>query len=151
MMPPQKGQELSFGEFVARYQSTEAALEAYVAGLPLWVNVWRAWMFLIFGLAVLFVIWRVEARWLAVTMVASLFAYNLASMLWGVGRFPSIAFVTLWSPLALYFQRRRGRLARASRFDRVYYAWHTLALATLVVSLGFDTYNVLYALLGERS
>jgi hypothetical protein len=55
--------------------------------------------------------------------------------------------VALWSPLALHLYRRRGRLARESRFDRVYFAWLTLALATLGISLGFDTYNVLYALL----
>ena len=137
---------MSWGEFAARYRGTEAALQAYVDALPLWVNVWRGWMFLIFGLAALFVLWRVEALWLAVTMIASLFAYNVVSMFWGVGRLPSIAFVTFWSPLALYFHRRRGRLARQSRFDRVYFGWLTLALATLVVSLGFDTYNVLYAL-----
>jgi len=44
-----------------------------------------------------------------------------------------------------------GEFAPASRFDRVYYVWQMLAPATLVVSKGFDTYNVLYALLRERS
>ncbi len=137
---------MSGSEFAARYQSTEAALQSYVDALPLWVNVWRGWMFLIFGLAVLFVVWRAEARWLAVTMIVSVFAYNLVSMFSGVGRFPSIAFLVFWSPLAVYCYRRRGRLARASRFDRIYFAWLTLALVTLVISLGFDTYNVLYSL-----
>jgi hypothetical protein len=71
---------MSFAEFAARYQSTEAALQSYVDGLPVWVRVWRGWMFAIFGLAALFVIWRVEARWLAATMIVSIFAYNLVAM-----------------------------------------------------------------------
>ena len=34
-----------------------------------------------------------------------------------------------------------------TRFDRVYAGWVAIALATLVVSLAFDTYNVGYSLL----
>ena len=130
-----------------RYQATESQLQTYVAGLPLWVNVWRGWMFFIFTAAIVFVIWKVEARWLAATMVVSLFAYNVVAMFSGVGRFPSIAFVALWSPLALYFARRRRQLTVASGFDRAYSWWLTTALGTLVVSLAFDTYNVVYSLL----
>jgi hypothetical protein len=132
---------------VDRYQATAAQLETYVAGLPLWVNVWRGWMFFIFTAAVVFVIWKREARWLSLTMIVSLFAYNVVSMLGGVGRFPSIVFVALWSPLALYFARRRPQLVVASRFDRVYAWWATIALATLVVSLAFDIYNVVYSVI----
>jgi hypothetical protein len=133
--------------FVDRYRATEAQLETYVAGLPLWVNVWRGWMFFIFTAAIVFVIWKREARWLGLTMIVSLFAYNIVSMLGGVGRFPSIAFVALWSPLAMYFARRRPQLVVASRFDRVYAWWVTIALATLVVSLSFDIYNVVYSVI----
>jgi hypothetical protein len=132
---------------VDRYQATAAQLETYVAGLPLWVNVWRGWMFFIFTAAVVFVIWKREARWLSLTMIVSLFAYNVVSMLGGVGRFPSISFVTLWSPLAMYLARRRPQLVVASRFDRVYTWWVTTALATLVVSLAFDIYNVVYSVI----
>jgi hypothetical protein len=134
-------------EFVDRYRATETQLEAYVAGLPLWVNIWRGWMFLIFTAAIVFVLWKREARWLAVTMVVSLFAYNMVAMFSGVGRFPSIAFVALWSPLALYLARRRRQLSSTSRFDRVYCWWVATALATLVVSLAFDTYNVAYSVI----
>jgi hypothetical protein len=137
---------MRWAEFAARYQATERELQHYVEGLPLWVNVWRGWMFLIFTAAVVFVIWKREARWLAVTMVVSIFAYNLVSMVSGVGRFPSIAFVLLWSPLAVYFARRRSLLDREGRFDRVYAGWFDLALATLAVSLAFDVYNVAYSI-----
>jgi hypothetical protein len=134
-------------DFLARYRATEAALQAYVDGLPLWVNVWRGWMFLVFTGAVVFVAWKPEARWLAVTMVVSLVAYNLVAMACGVGRFPSVAFVALWSPLALYLARRRARLPAARAFDRVYARWVAVALVTLLVSLAFDTYNVGYSLI----
>ena len=137
---------MAWGGFVERYQATEAQLQTYVAGLPLWVNVWRGWMFFIFMAATVFVVRKREARWLALTMIVSLFAYNVVAMVSGVGRFPSIAFVVLWSPLAVYFARRRRRLTIASRFDRAYSWWVTTALATLVVSLAFDTYNVVYSL-----
>lgn len=138
---------MSWTEFAARYRATEAALQAYVEGLPLWVNVWRGWMFLVFTAAILFVVWKVEARWLAVTMVVSLFAYNVVSMFSGVGRFPSIAFVIAWSPLAVYLWRRRRQLQKQGWFDTVYWWWLTLALGTLLVSIAFDTYNVAYALI----
>jgi hypothetical protein len=133
--------------FLERYRATETALQAYVDALPLWVNVWRGWMFLLFTASVVFVIWRREARWLALTMVVSLFAYNVVAMYTGVGRLPSIAFVLLWSPLAFYLARRWPRLEASTRFDRLYRGWVGLALLTLVVSLGFDTYNVGYSLL----
>src|SRR5262245_60820498 len=137
---------MTWAEFAQRYQATETELNAYVAGLPVWVNVWRGWMFLLFGAAVLFVIWKVEARWLALTMVVSLFAYNVIAMFFGVGRFPSIALAGGWTPLAAYLALRRGKLASTGRFDRVYVWWVTAALITLVISIAFDTYNVGYAL-----
>ena len=131
--------------FLDRYQATEAQVQTYVAGLPVWVNVWRGWMFFIFTIGVVFVFSKREARWLALTMIVSLFAYNVVAMVSGVGRFPSIAFVVLWSPLAVYFARRRPQLNAASRFDRIYALWLTTALVTLAVSLAFDTYNVIYS------
>jgi hypothetical protein len=87
-----------------------------------------------------------EARWVALTMVVSIVAYNLVAMASGVGRFPSIAFVALWSPLAVYLAGRRAALPRKRTFDRMYAWWVDAALATLVVSLAFDVYNVGYSL-----
>jgi len=133
-------------DFWQRYQQTEAELQAHVETLPLWVNVWRGWMFLVFTAAIVFVFRKREARWLALTMVVSIFAYNVVAMTSGVGRFPSIAFVVLWSPLAVYLARRRAALPRERTFDRIYAWWVDVALATLVVSLAFDVYNVGYSL-----
>ena len=138
---------MTWTEFIDRYRATETELQAYVAGLPVWVNVWRGWMFVIFTAAVIFVVWKREARWLALTMVVSLFAYNVVAMLSGVGRFPSIALVVFWAPLAIYLARRRDRLESASRFDRVYARWVTAALVTLTISVAFDVYNVGYSVL----
>jgi hypothetical protein len=138
---------MDWAELWQRFRATEAELQTYVSGLPLWVNVWRGWMFTVFGAAIVFVPWKREARWLALTMVVSLFAYNVVAMLTGVGRFPSVAFLVFWTPLALYLARRRTALASATRFDRVYAGWLAAALVTLVVSLAFDTYNVGHSLL----
>jgi branched-subunit amino acid transport protein AzlD len=137
---------MTFAELGARYQETSSQTAAYVAGLPLWVNVWRGWMFLVFAAGALFVFWRREARWLALAMVVSLVAYNLVAMVSGVGRFPSIAFVALWSPLAVYLVRRRSGLPRERPLDRAYARWVDVTAATLVVSLAFDVYNVAYSL-----
>ena len=137
---------MTWSEFAARYAATEAELQAYVAGLPVWVNAWRCWMFVLFTAAVLFVIWRPEARWLALTMVVSLFAYNVVAMFSGVGRFPSIAFLVFWTPLAIYLARRRPRPPSVGRFDRIYGWWVTAALITLCISIAFDTYNVGYSI-----
>lgn len=138
---------MSWSEFARRYQATETEIQAYVDALPVWVNVWRGWMFAIFGAAVLFVLWKREARWLAVTMIVSLFAYNVVAMFSGVGRFPSVAFLLFWSPLAVYLSHRRPQLPSTGRFDRVYAWWVTAALLTLVVSLAFDSWNVAYSLI----
>ena len=136
---------MDWAAFGQRYLATEEELQAYVSGLPVWVNVWRAWMFAVFGAAVVFVLRKREARWLALTMVVSLFAYNVVAMLSGVGRFPSVAFLVFWTPLAIHLVRRRSALASATRFDRLYSGWVTAALATLAVSLAFDAYNVAYS------
>jgi hypothetical protein len=138
---------MSGAEFLARYRETEAALQAYVAGLPLWVNIWRGWIFLVFTLGIVFVIRKVEARWLAVAMITSLFGFNLVAMFHGVGRFPSIAFVLLWTPLAIYFTRRRSHTHGDRGFDRVYRIWLDAVTVTLWISVAFDVYNVLYALI----
>lgn len=133
-------------DFLARYQAMAAEMQRYIDGLPLWVNVWRSWMFLLFGASLLFVAWKREARWLAATMVVSLVGYNAVSLLSGVGRFPSIAFVALWTPLLAYCARRFGQLGRAGAFDRIYRYWMGGVVGTLSVSLAFDVYNVLYSL-----
>jgi hypothetical protein len=140
---------MSFSEFLARYQTTEASIDVYVKTLPLWVNIWRGWMFFIFTAAVIFVAWKPEARWIILTMILSLFAYNVVAMFSGVGRFPSIAFVVSWSPLALYLWRRRSRLRPQGRFDTVYSWWLTAVVATLCVSVAFDSYNVAYSLIAR--
>ena len=136
---------MSWTELFERYRSTEAELQSYVEGLPLWVNVWRAWMFVVFTAAIVFVVWKREARWLGVTMIVSVFAYNAVAMFSGVGRFPSIAFLVFWAPLAVYLARQRPRLATASTYDRIYAWWVGAALITVVVSVAFDTYNVAYS------
>jgi hypothetical protein len=138
---------MSVAESLTRYDETERALQAYVSALPLWINVWRGWMFFVFTLGIVFVIGRVEARSMAVTMIASLFGFNLVAMFHGVGRFPSIAFVLLWTPLAVYFTRRRGRPQGDRRFDRLYRIWLDAVTLTLWISIGFDVYNVLYTLI----
>jgi len=137
---------MTAAEFLTRYQATEHEVQIYVDALPLWVNLWRGWMFLVFTSAFVFMVPRVEARWVALTMVVSLFAYNVVAMFSGAGRLPSVAFLGLWSPLAIYLYKRRDRPARSGRFERVYSVWLRLALGTLIVSLTFDVYNVLYAL-----
>ncbi len=83
----------------------------------------------------------------ALTMVVSLFCYNVVAMFSGVGRFPSIALVVFWAPLAVYLARRRPKLSSTSRFDRFYRGWVGASLVTLVISVTFDTYNVAYALI----
>ena len=138
---------MSVADFVTRYGETERALQAYVAQLPLWVNVWRAWMFFVFTLSLVFVIRKVEARWLAAAMIVSIVGFNLVAMFHGVGRFPSIAFVLVWTPLAIYFTRRR-RLPQGERgFDQLHHIWLDAVTVTLWISIAFDVYNVLYALI----
>ncbi len=65
----------------------------------------------------------------------------------GVGRFPSIALVVFWLPLAFYIAHRRREFVAISGFDRIYSWWLTACLVTLLVSVMFDTYNVAYSMI----
>ena len=136
---------MTWAQFLERFRHVGADLDTYVAGLPPWVNVWRGWMFLLFTMVLVFVFRKTEARWLALVMVVSLFAYNVISAISGVGRFPSIAFVALWTPLFLHFVRRVPLMKAESRFDRLYLRWARAIVLTLGTSVAFDAYNVAYS------
>jgi hypothetical protein len=134
-------------EFFARYRQNEVALQAYALTLPLWVNIWRAWMFTIFPLGIVFIFRKVEPRWMAAAMIPSIVAYNVVAMLHGVGRFPSIAFVIAWGALLIYFLRRREQQHGSGWFERAFALWFRAATVTLCISVAFDIYNVFYALI----
>jgi hypothetical protein len=44
---------MNWTEMLEHDQATELALQAYVEGLPFWVNIWRGWMFFIFTFSTL--------------------------------------------------------------------------------------------------
>ena len=66
--------------------------------------------------ALIFVIWKREACWLALTMIASTLAYNAVVVFTGVGRFPSIAF--------------RRAVDAASRLRAAFHTWRATAPST---------------------
>ena|SRR5690242_14177896 len=134
---------MSWHEFIEARRAFQASAQTYVASLPVWVNVWRGWMFALFTSSVLFVPWYVEARWILLTTFASVMALDLlGTFMGGMSRFLSIALVVFWTPLIFYvFGRVRDEAANARR-GRVFRIWLRVALATLAVSVMFDIYNV---------
>jgi len=137
---------MSWQEFITAREAYQANIAIYITHLPLWVNVWRGWMFVLFTSSLLFAIWRVEARWFIAITFLSVQAYDLLGTFIGVSRFLSVALLLPWIPLAIYVYRRLPNLPRRTLSERFYMNWLRVVLVTLLISISFDTYNVIHFL-----
>jgi len=62
-----------FAEFMDAWAIAQAEQEVYIAALPQWVQLWMNWMMLVLGLgALVFAVFKVEARWLLLAMVLTI-------------------------------------------------------------------------------
>ncbi len=114
---------------------------------PQWVQIWVNFMGVVLLASILFVRTRVEARW---TLVA--LALTFPFMMWlysrfGYQRILGLAHVIFWTPLVIYFWRRRAHWRVRETLGG---KWVLLAFSTMCVSLVMDYADVVRYLLGER-
>ena len=128
-------------------QSAQEFQDAVAAG-PQWVAVWVNYMGLVFLLAVPFSFIRAEARWALITMLLTAPAMIALYSQVGFVRLLGVVHVVLWTPLAIYLWRRRGKWRVK---ETIAGKWIAVLFATIIISLLFDYADVARYLLGERT
>ncbi len=128
-----------FAEFMDAWAVAQAEQEVFIAALPQWVQLWMNWMMVVLGLgALVFAIFKVEARWLLLAMVLTIPATMILGVYVGWNGLWGITHLILWTPVAIYMARRFSQID----VKTIYGVWYVLALATLWISLIFDVKDV---------
>tara|TARA_R100000656_G_scaffold67844_1_gene51313 strand:- start:122 stop:529 length:408 start_codon:yes stop_codon:yes gene_type:complete len=128
-----------FTEFMDAWAIAQVEQDAYVAALPQWVQLWMNWMILVLGVgAIVFSIFKVEARWLLLAMLLTVPATMMMGVYVGWNGLWGLTHILLWTPVVIYMARRLSLIEVRS----VYGAWYVLALGTMVISLIFDIKDV---------
>lgn len=130
------------------FDSLEAAMaaqDAYMAGLPGWVQVWVTFMTFVLLSAVWFVGTRREARIaLAVALLTGMFSL-LVGYWFGWSRLWGIVHLLLWTPFLLWLWQRRPKPLDLHAFT----LWIWTLMATMAVSLAFDAVDVVRYFSGD--
>ena len=115
--------------------------------VQLWVVLMIAALFVVPGLLLRYESSRREGK----VILASSIVLSILMLLWhaqvGYTRMLGLPHILIWTPLLGYLYSRRKHLASLLRVR-----WMTMALvSTIVVSLAFDSANVIRYILGERA
>ena len=128
-----------FTEFMDAWAIAQVEQDAYVAALPQWVQLWMNWMILVLGVgAIVFSIFKVEARWLLLAMLLTVPATMMMGVYVGWNGLWGLTHILLWTPVVIYMARRLSLIEVRS----VYGAWYVLAMGTMVICLIFDIKDV---------
>jgi len=140
---------MTLRQFLAAHEGVMKAQQIYADSLPEWVRMWMTWMGIVFASAVLFAIWKDEARVVLVSVLLSLLASYWIGYFLGWNRLWGLAHVIFWTP-ALYWLVRwwptmqfRPRIGgKVRELTPVFRAWGAVTIATMAVSLVFDYIDV---------
>ena len=122
-----------------------------VLSQPIAIQLWVVWMiaalFVVPGLLLRYESSRREGK----VILASSIVLSILMLLWhaqvGYTRMLGLPHILIWTPLLGYLYSRRKHLASPLQVR-----WMTMALvSTIVVSLAFDSANVIRYILGERA
>ena len=113
------------------------------------VELWIAWIMIIFLLSVVFVWQRNSARYalgaIALTLPFTTAIFNLTGEIYLIG----IAHLLLWGPLAFYLVKN-DILDNQTNLKSIYGVWLFLLLSTIAVSLLFDVRDIILVVQGVR-
>ena len=122
-----------------------ASLRAEAAAYPAGVRLWMGFMAALFATGVIFAWWRIEARLVLVTMLATAALLVVARLLWPDmprALAGAIIHILLWPPLLGHLAVRRRGIAASMGPGRVFGTafglWAGLAASVLVISLVLD-------------
>ena len=108
---------------------------------------WVYWLMIVNTASILFVIHRVEARWVLAAWVANLFLMGFLYDTFGYTRILGLSHIVLWTPLLVYLWRRRSEIDASSWGGR--YLW--VLFITNFVSLIFDYVDLVRYFLGDQA
>ena len=127
------------------------AFDADAQLLPHWVQLFMNWIGLVLFLSTLVFLIFKGTRGLGLFMLVSTVA-GVMFMMWmhsqmGMVRLLGIVHVVIWTPLVVYFWKR----LQAGGMNRVVTIAMWTVMATMVVALVFDYYDVLRWIFGNRA
>ena len=119
--------------------------QAEVGNQPAWVQIWVTWLALINTASILFVFARAETRWVLVAWVAAFAGVMTIYAFMGFERILGLGHIVAWTPLLIYFWRRRGDIF-LTQASGIYL--HLLFL-TNAISLAFDYVDLVRYFMGH--
>ena len=124
-------------------------IDAQMRALPTWVQVWTNWMGLITMSSFLWAYWRVEARWAALSVLATMACAMGIFHLFGNVSLFGISHLIFWTPLLIYLLKRVFR-DRAVPLKSPFGIWLAALMVTMAISLPFDVYDTIMVLTGNK-
>jgi len=127
------------------------AFDADVQLLPLWVQYFMNWLGVVLvASTIVFLIFK-GTRGVGLYVLVSTIV-GVSFMMWmhsqmGMVRLLGIVHVVFWTPLVIYFWRR----IKQGGLHKAVYAAMLVCMATMIVALVFDYYDVLRWIVGERA
>lgn len=114
-----------------------AAQQAYMAGLPQWVQLWVSWMTFAMLSGLWFLGERRETRMVLLVAVLTGVCSMAIGYYFGWSRLWGLVHVVLWTPLLVWLWRRRPAPGLGA-----YSLWVWALMLTIAVSLVFDYIDV---------
>lgn len=130
------------------FEHSVTELSRDLAYAPAYINHWVTWLFFVAVISPLFfAIWVKEARILVVAQVANAIVGSLIVMQFGPVRLLGLAHVICWTP-AVYLVWNSMNKRPWTSFVGI---WLRIVVATMIISLVIDYYDVARWLLGDRA
>lgn len=121
-----------------------------IAAQPQWIGWWVNWMMAVFAVSAIVFLFSAATRLAALltllAFIAGAVLLNLMYQQMGYVRLLGLPHLIFWTPLAVYLRARLRSRDVTGVFRIVMY----VLLATILVSLIFDSVDVARYLLGER-
>lgn len=124
-------------------------MNAQMAVLPGWVQMWMNWMLFIFLASIIFVWKQKGARWALLSFIISMPVGMLVFYLSNTVHLLGIVHLLLWTPLLVYMLLKEIKLD-GFKFQSPYGLWVILLIATITISLLFDIRDIVLVAMGQK-
>ncbi|NNE37293.1 MAG: hypothetical protein HKN08_03225 [Gammaproteobacteria bacterium] len=124
-------------------------MNAQMAELPNWVQLWMNWMMFIFVLSIVFVWKHKGARWTLASIILSMPVAILVFHLSNTIHLLGIVHLLLWTPLLIYMVLKEIK-SEGFKFQSPYGVWAILLTATIAISLLFDIRDIILVAMGQK-